>query len=77
MLTHDFPRTKLTETPFTFYLAAQEASLQVSAQDLSYEINETELAEELDVQKRSSSSGQATPQVGTDEFEAIYTWFIS
>ena len=77
MLTQDLPTITLNEHPFTFLLSTQECAPQVSAQDLSYEFNEAELAEGMYAQLHSPCSGQASPQVDPDEFEAIYTWFLS
>jgi len=77
MLTHELPRITTIENPFTFLLSTQECAVQVSAQDLSYELDEAELAEEMAAQLSSQPSGQTSTPVEPEEFEAIYTWFIS
>ncbi|HEX6305430.1 MAG TPA: hypothetical protein VFZ76_14645 [Anaerolineales bacterium] len=51
--------------------------IRVSRQDLGYEIDENDLARELQAQLSDSFEDQAIPEIDPDQFESIYCWFLS
>jgi hypothetical protein len=51
--------------------------LQVSARDFGYVIDEQELAEALEGPLPSSSPSLNPPQVEADDFESLYSWFLT
>ena len=51
--------------------------LQVSAEDLGYEISEEQLASEMRAHNTGEPVDQAILEVRPDEFEPVYRWFLS
>ncbi len=58
-------------------LADDPKANQYSASDSGYEISEEELANAMTGDVSANSTDPSTPQVSPDEFEDLYTWFIS
>lgn len=54
-----------------------ECAIEVSAQSLGIEISEEELASELRNGTGIDLPDQPAPEIEPQEFEAIYTWFLS
>lgn len=52
-------------------------SVQVSAKDFGYQIDEQELAEEYIALLPTSFPAPNSPDVDPDDFERVYRWFLA
>ncbi len=67
-----------TRSLFDFILLADVPQPKpYSAADLGYEISEDELAEAMKAPIPGDLLDPATAQISPDEFDTVYTWFIS
>ena len=69
-----------TRNIFGFYLHTNDPSTQsnrFSPTDIGYEMSEEELAKELSAQNPGIRFDQMAPEVDSQDFEAIYQWFLA
>lgn len=57
--------------------ATPSGPTQVSPRVLGYEIDETELASELQSQHSDTLEEHTTPEIEPDQFESVYGWFLA
>jgi len=62
---------------FSLQVLLTENTMEVTAQSLGYEIDEEELADELRSETCADCLDQPAPQIEPEEFETIYTIFLS
>lgn len=62
---------------YSFVLAYPQPGLEVSAWDLASELTSDDLAASLPVHLPSGLKEMEIPQVDADDFESLFSWFLS
>jgi hypothetical protein len=70
-------KTSLACDLFSLALSAPCSASGITPHDFGYEMDEAEIADEMRAEPTAGLAGRSTPEVGADEFEAVYTWFLS
>lgn len=77
MNTNTLANNTMIRNLFSLPIYIPQSQLEIAAQELGYEINEDEVANELGVQLPKDVSWQPIPEVEPEEFETVYGWFLS
>ncbi len=77
MNTQTLANNTMIRNLFSLPIYIPQSHLEISAQELGYEINEDEVANELGTQLPEKVSWQPIPEVEPEEFETVYKWFLS
>lgn len=77
MNAQSYLKTTLTRNFFSLPIYTTESWMITSAKEMGYEIDEDELAIEMQAELPAYFQDQPMPAISPDEFETTYKWFLS